>query len=1141
MKNNSFIALMGDYINDEVLTEALKDAVVVHTEVFEEILSTTVTIELKKKVSPELLERAQACIEENTGMRRVKLVQRSSKDEASDKELLYADLPISAKNMKVLYGKKIRGKPVPINTISDEDGRVTIWGEVFACSKKRTKNARKSIIIFVLSDKTGAYKVKVFDEVGACQLLEKKLVDSKTVIVSGEIIFDPYQRCYCVNAANIVMVETVKEKDNAEVKRVELHLHTNMSAFDGISSPKKLIERAHDWGHKAVAITDHGVVQAFPEAMQTAQKIKKSNPGTDFKVIYGVEAYYVDDREAENDSQEAYKRRSYHMVILVKNLTGLKNLYKLISKSHLQYFYRTPRMPRSELLLHREGLLFSSACEAGEVYCAVLDGKSEEELAEIAGFYDYLEIMPKGNNEFMLREGIVKREKELEDINRKIIRLAEKLNILVVATGDVHFLDESDKIFREILMTGKEFDDAEFQPPLYFRKTEDMLKEFAYLGEETAYEVVVANTNKIADMIENISPLKDGTFTPKIEGSDELLRETCMKGAKAIFGDPLPEYVAKRLNKELDSIIKHGFSVLYIIAQKLVQYSEANGYLVGSRGSVGSSFVAYVAGISEVNPLVPHYLCKSCHYNEFFHDGSVGSGYDLPPKNCPECGKAMIREGHDIPFETFLGFKGEKQPDIDLNFSGEFQEQAHKYTEELFGSENCFKAGTIATIKDKTAYGFVKKYLEKKGLIVVSAEESRLAAGFVGVKRTTGQHPGGMVVIPSDMEAEDFTPLQYPADDAEKGKQTTHFDFNALHDTILKLDILGHDVPTFYKMLEDLTGVKVNDIDLCDPKLFELMLSPEPMGVTAEDIDCETGSLSIPEMGTPFVRQILQQSKPKCFSELIQISGLSHGTDVWTGNAQELIEKGICTIGEVIGTRDSIMTYLIRKGLEPGLAFKIMEIVRKGKSKDELTKEHIDEMRSKDVPEWYIESCKKIAYMFPKAHAAAYVIGALRLAWYKINKPLEYYASYMTIRGGNLDVTTILLGREGIRKAIKALESMGKRVRTATEEDTLTSLQVVNEMMARGFEFLPVDLYLSEAERYVIEDGKIRLPFSALPGVGKTAAAGMRQARDDGYGKFNSVDDFKNRARVSSAVITALENTGALSGLPTSEQISFFE
>ncbi len=1067
------------------------------------------------------------------------------------KEKTYDDLPISITNAKPLFGTLVKGKPKPIKECLPEDGEVVVWGDVFSLETRESKDGRYSIINFNITDYTSSYPVKVFGEKKKCEDLVENLKDGKTVLVRGSINMDTYMHTYLINARAVTEIEKIEKQDNAPEKRVELHLHTNMSAMDGMTSAKELVSRAIAWGHKAIAITDHGVVQAFPEACNTAAK-------AGIKIIYGMEGYLVDDDAFYDDYgfgvddeipaeyiEKVRAEKTYHIIIIAKNTQGLKNLYKLITDSNLKFFKRRPRIPRHRLMQFREGLIIGSACEAGELYRALVDQKSDEDILRIASFYDYLEIQPNGNNAFMLRSQDERYERfktveDLENVDRQIIHIADKLGKMVVATCDVHFIDPGNAVFREILMTSMGFSDASQQAPLYFRTTEEMLAEFAYLGEETAKEVVITNPNKIADLCESgMTPFPRGTFPPSLEGADEDLTRICWERTKKDYGDPVPENVAKRLEKELKSIISNGFGVLYMIAQKLVQNSEEHGYYVGSRGSVGSSFVAHAAGISEVNPLPPHYICKKCKHSEFFMDGSVGSGYDLPPKDCPNCGIPMHRDGHDIPFETFLGFKGDKQPDIDLNFSGEYQFYAHRYTEELFGIDHTFKAGTIGTIADKTAYGFVKKWLEVKGITVNRAEEDRLTKGCTGVKRTTGQHPGGMVVVPASNDAEDFTPIQHPADDVSGGLRTTHFDFHSLHDTILKLDNLGHDVPTLYRHLEDSTGINVFDVDICDPKLYELLTSPEPLGVTAEEIGCETGTLSLPELGTPFVRGMLMEAKPKNFSDMLQISGLSHGTDVWLGNAQELIKNGTCTISEVIGTRDNIMVYLMHKGLEPDMAFKIMEIVRKGNATKLLTEAHIKAMKEHNVPDWYIDSCMKIKYMFPKAHAAAYVSAAMRLAWYKVYKPTEYYATYMTVRGEDLDTVAIMEGRGAVKQLMNSILNKGHEA-TAKEENMYVAMQVVNEMMARGVGFLPIDLYKSHATVYKLEDGKIRLPFMSMAGTGESAAVALMKARDDGEGEYMSRDDLQQRAGISKSVMETLDACGALEGLPQSTQMSFF-
>ena len=1066
-----------------------------------------------------------------------------SADGTPKEHIVLQGFPLYFETLKPLYGSLIRYiNMVKLREINIESGAVVVWGRVFGLDVKLTRDNRNTIITFNITDDDYSYSVKIFEDKEKAQNLIASLKDGMTLVIYGRVTYDKFKGENIISATAVNSVKKIEKTDTAENKRVELHLHTNMSQMDGMTDAGKLVERAAAWGHKAIAITDHGNAQGYPDAMNAAEKLAKN--GKEIKIIYGVEGYLVDDIGNPNVSYKDLP--SYHIIILVKNLVGLKNLYKLISTSNIDYFYKRPRMPRSKINEFREGLIIGSACEAGELYRSIVSNSPEEEIRKIAEFYDYLEIQPNGNNQFMVRSddpkyAHIQKIEDLEEINKKIITLADSLGKLTVATGDVHFMDPEDAVYRAVLMAGQGFKDADNQAPLYFKTTEEMLAEFAYLGEETAYEVVVENTNKIADMVEYVRPVPKGTFQPSIEGSEEELRKICWDKAKEWYGDPVPEYVADRLTMELESIIKHGFAVLYIIAQKLVWDSEAHGYHVGSRGSVGSSFVATMAGISEVNPLAPHYRCPKCKHSEFFLKGEYGSGFDMEPKDCPNCHVPMIRDGHEIPFQTFLGFHGDKAPDIDLNFSGEYQGKAHRYTEELFGSSHVFKAGTIATVAEKTAYGFVKKYLEERGLTVTKAEEDRLARGCTGIKRTTGQHPGGMVVVPNEFDVYDFTPVQFPADDTDSDMETTHFDFHFRHDTILKLDILGHDVPTLYKHLEDLTGIPVMDVDVCDPKIVSLCTSPEALDVTPEDIGVETGTLSIPEMGTDFVRGMLVESKPKKFSDLLQISGLSHGTDVWLGNAQELIKNGTCSISDVIGTSDSIMIYLMHKGLEPGMAFNIMEKTRKGIVAKAGFPEGAEEaMRACNVPEWYMESCRKIKYMFPKAHAAAYVIAALRLGWYKIYKPVEYYTAFLTVRGGDLDAATVMKGHAAVKQKMAELDvKIKNRNASATEKSAFTALQVVNEMMARGVELLPVDIYKSRATEYYIEDGKIRMSFSALSGVGENAAKALAQGRE-GVDHFISIDDFQLRTGASSAVVTALKDAGALKDLPDTAQISLF-
>ena len=1213
---------------------------------------------------------------------------------------------------------------VPIRKLENGMHSVCTLGTVFDIQEKTVKSKRGhlSIIKVGITDKDSSIYIQISTSADKRDEEISYFAMGDSYAIKGNIKIDDFSRekeIY-ISYTDVLKISKQERKDNAEVKRVELHCHTTMSAKDAIIDPTALVKRVKEWGLRTVAITDHGNVQGFPPAMVAAEK-------AGVKLIYGMEAYFVDDtakaifgtqnasfddefcvfdiettgrsfqndkiteigavivkngeiidsydtfvnphidipenivelthitndmvkdardisevlpeffnfvgnrilvahnasfdtgfirkacddngipfeftyldtlalsrftnpelkkhkldslaehynlggfnhHRAEDDAMmlaniltimfeklkgegiedtekmtlamsanvDPLKLPAHHQILLVKNKIGLKNLYKLISESFLDYFKRYPRIPKTRLNELREGLIIGSACESGELFKAILDNRSESEIEAIAEFYDYLEIQPICNNMFLVHENKATYE-DLINFNKKIVDLGDKLGKPVVATCDAHFLNKEDEIGRKILLASQKYKDADRDVGIYFRTTEEMLKEFEYLGEEKAYEIVVTNTNKIADLIDydNIRPFPEGTFTPKMDGAEEDLQNMCWERARNMyaFNGEIPEVVSQRLDKELTSIIKNGFAVLYMIAQKLVYQSESLGYLVGSRGSVGSSFVATMAGISEVNPLQPHYRCPNCKFSEFFTDGSVGSGFDLPDKNCPHCNTRLVQDGHDIPFETFLGFKGDKSPDIDLNFSGDVQGKIHKYTEDLFGAENVFRAGTIGEVAEKTAIGYILKYMEEHQLTVNSAEMKRLAGLCTGVKRTTGQHPGGIVVVPKEYEIYDFCPVQHPADDPNSNIVTTHFTFSYLHDTLLKLDELGHDIPTKYKMLETYSNTSVLDVPMNDPKVYELFLSTEPLGSPdlLADLKCSVGTYGLPEFGTKFVQQMLVDSKPKNFSDLLQISGLSHGTDVWLGNAQDLIKDGICTISDVVGTRDSIMLYLIYHGLEKGMAFKIMEDVRKGKG---LKPEYEEAMIANNIPDWYISSCKKIKYMFPKAHAAAYVMSAIRLGWYKVHMPLVFYCAFLSVAPGGFESSMVEKGKRGVLDRISEIEAKGNDA-TQKEKDMITALQMVYECLARGIEFLPVDLLKSDSFKFLPENGKIRMPFSSIDGIGENAAIKIKEARDSN--EIFSVEDFQQKTMLSKAVMETLEQNHVFDNLAKTNQLS---
>lgn len=1065
----------------------------------------------------------------------------------------------------IFYGRSFTvDRVLQIRDIQDEIGDVVISGQICSYEDRLLKSGDRYLIVFSVTDFTDTINVKLFVKKENLGEVKPDLQPGKFVMLRGSAQYDKFDRE--IGIGSVIGVKRykdtrIKRTDSASVKRVELHAHTQMSDMDAVTDVKKLVKRAFEWGHPAIAITDHGVVQSFVDASHAinpkdfADDPEKTERFKQFKIIYGCEGYIVDDEIAvdsegnpldpEKDKEAVSHLPSHHIILLAKNDIGRVNLYRLVSWSHIDWFHKWPRIPKSVLRKYREGLLIGSACEAGELFRAVLDGESEERLRQIRDFYDYYEVQPTGNNAFLLRDNKkyahITEERQLQELNRRIIEMADEDGKLCVATCDVHFLNAEDEIYRRIIMAGKGFEDADMQPPLYFRTTEEMLAEFSYLPPAKAYQIVVENTNKINDMIERIKPVRPDKCPPVIENSDVELREMCYNTAHSMYGENLPHQVSERLEKELSSIITNGFAVMYIIAQRLVKHSNDDGYMVGSRGSVGSSFVATMSGITEVNPLPAHYYCPKCHYYDFDSDEvkaySQMSGFDMPDKNCPVCGTKLKKDGQNIPFETFLGFKGDKEPDIDLNFSGDNQPEAHAYTEVLFGKGYTFRAGTIGCMKENTAYGFIKKYYEERGLSKRTAEINRLIQGCVGVRRTTSQHPGGIVVLPHGEEIYSFTPVQKPANDMTVDTITTHFDYHSIDHNLLKLDILGHDDPTMVRFLEDLTGIPAKDIPMDDPKVVSLFESTEALGITPEDLDgCDLGSLGLPELGTEFVMQMLRDTKPKSFSDMIRISGLSHGTDVWLNNTQTLIEKGECTLSNAICTRDDIMTYLISMGVENSLSFKIMESVRKGKG---LTPEFEDAMRAKNVPEWYLWSCKRIKYMFPKAHACAYVMMAFRIAYCKVYYPLAYYAAYFSIRAKAFSYELMCMGKEELNNQLRILKKKSNSSEKLSEKDEnlLYVMRICQEMYARGFEFHKLDIYRAKATKFQIIDGKLMPSLLSIDGLGETAARSIEEGAK--AGKFLSKEDFMARCHVGQSISDLLSGLGILDGLPESNQLSF--
>ena len=1044
------------------------------------------------------------------------------------------------------FGFDFEGEAIPLNQLEEGMGPVIVQGQIIDLEVKTLKTGNL-LYNFVLTDLSDSIRVKIFGKPEEQAAIESIVKKKAYVSLKAEPEEDRFDHELALNHVSGIKAGEAPENarmDHAPLKRVELHAHTQMSEMDAFTHVDEYIERAAAWGHKAVAITDHGVVQSFPEAFHKWQSLQKK--GKDIKIIYGCEGYLVDDAPGMTKA-DILQAPTYHIIILAKNETGRVNLYRLVSESHLNYFRRRPRIPRSLLSECREGLILGSACEAGELYRALLRDASEEELAGIVNFYDYLEVQPLGNNAYLTRTGrngrIYSRE-DLENYVRKIIELGKQYGKPVAATCDVHFLNPEDEVYRRIVQKGQGFADADTQPPLYFRTTEEMLAEFSFLDYDEAKQIVIDGPNLVADWCEVIEPVRPDKCPPKIEGAEEELQEMCYKRAHDWYGETLPEIVETRLNKELKSIIGNGYAVMYIIAQRLVKKSNDDGYLVGSRGSVGSSLVATFSGISEVNPLPPHYRCPKCRHsifdNEETRKNAGGAGVDMAPMKCPVCGEEMIRDGYDIPFETFLGFKGDKEPDIDLNFSGEYQSKAHEYTEVLFGKGCTFKAGTITGLADKTAYGYTMKYFEEKGIVKRRCEIDRIAAGCVGTRRTTGQHPGGIVVMPRGENIYSFTPIQHPANDVNSNIITTHFDYHSIDHNLLKLDILGHDDPTMIRRLEDLLGIDMTKVPINDPAVLQLFKDTSSLGIKSEDIGgCPLGTLGVPEFGTDFAMGIVQDAKPENVADLIRIAGIAHGTDVWKGNVQDLIVEGTATLKESICTRDDIMLYLISKGMDPALSFKIMESVRKGKVAKKGEPNWPDwkqQLIEHGVPDWYIGSAEKIQYMFPKAHAAAYIMMALRVAYCKVHHPLEYYTAYYSIRADGFDYALMCLGKEELAKNLE-LFRRNKDNLSDKEKLVMRDMRLVEEMYARGYEFMPIDIYKAKAKRFQIIDGKIMPSFMSIAGLGEQAAISLEEAAKEG--KFLSREDLLQRSKLSTTLVDTMYQLGILGNMAESNQLSF--